>query len=652
LRNFGSPIQISGASPSLVEHCGNTERYKNVLLPAKTQIFQTTGAQMEQRSLWEHFPGKENAGTKTREPSGTNHSCRIYNHSAQEENELKRKLEERHKQEEILWRQKSRVQWLNEGEKNTKFFHRSMIHRRLINRITKLDDSQGNTLLTHQEIMHELTDFYKDLLSEPNVDRTSAIEWVTQNIPTIITQEQNEALMTPITQAEVDQAIQELPIGKAPGPDGFTTDFFHSCWPMLREEVWQLVEESRSSGKVLPALNATFLTLIPKEERVTNPKNFRPIALCNVIYKIISKVIALRLKPILPFIISKEQSGYVEGRKIMDNVILVHEIIHSLKSTRTPGMLLKLDLSKSFDKLSWQYMKALLSAFGFNKDWISWIMNLISSTFFSILVNGVPSQPFSPSRGIRQGDPLSPFLFVIMVEGLGCYIKASIQNGSLQGLPLHGLQPTASHSQFVDDTLLMNTPTMQEAIKLSSILSDFSEASDTTFNLAKSQLFFFNTPVAIQQHLSQLLNTLVCTLPSRYLGLPLSDSAARNISWDSLLLSITNRLSNWTFRSLNLPARLVLLKSVLQAIPTYLFSALAAPQSVIKKIRNLQRNFLWHGHNPNKKWALVSWDKVCKPKSSGGLGLRDPGKLNSTMGARIWWRWLKTPAEIWEKLWK
>jgi hypothetical protein len=189
------------------------------------------------------------------------------------------------------------------------------------------------------------------------------------------------------------------------------------------------VEESRSLGKFLPSLNATFLTLIPKEERVTNPKNFRPISLCNVIYKNISKVIALRLKPILPFIISKEQSRYFEGRKIMDSIIVVHEIIHSLKSTRTPGMLLKLDLSKAFDKLSWQYMKALLSAFGFNKDWVTCIMNLISSTFFSILVNGVPSQPLSPSRGIRQGNPLSPFLFFIMAKGLGRYIKASIQNG-------------------------------------------------------------------------------------------------------------------------------------------------------------------------------------------------------------------------------
>jgi hypothetical protein len=124
-------------------------------------------------------------------------------------------------------------------------------------------------------------------------------------------------------------------------------------------------------------------------------------------------------------------------------------------------------------------------------------VNLISSTFFSILVNGAPSQPFSPSRGIRQGDPLSPFLFFIMVEGLGHYIKASVQNGSLQGLPLHGLQPVASHNQFFDDTMLLNTPIVQEENKLRFIFNDFREALGTTFNLARSQLFFFNKPDAI-----------------------------------------------------------------------------------------------------------------------------------------------------------
>jgi exonuclease III len=495
-----------------------------------------------------------------------------------EEEQLQAQLEERKKQEEILWKQKSRVQWLKEGEKNTKFFHRAMMHRRHINKINHLEDSQGNLTRDHTKIEEELLRYYQDLLTEPQQDRTAAIRRVTEHIPALVTPEQNAALTRPITQEEVDQVVKEMAAGKAPGPDGFTVDFFHHCWDLVRKDVWEVVEESRASGLVLPALNATFLTLIPKEERVTNPKHFRPIALCNVIYKVITKIIATRLKPILPFLISTEQSGYVEGRQIMDSVILAHEIIHSLKSSRTPGMLIKLDLSKAFDRASWQYIRAVLNSFGFDQTWISWVMNLTSSAFFSILVNGVPSKPFSPTRGIRQGDPLSPFLFVLLAEGLGRYIKASIYDGSLKGLPLHNIQPAPSHSQFVDDTLLLNSPTVQEATKLNSILSDFSEASGMALNLEKSKLYFFNTPPPVQRHISRLMGIPRSSLPSNYLGVPLTGVAASNISWDSLLLSISNRLRNWTFRPLNIASRLVLLKSVLQALPTYLFTALAAPK--------------------------------------------------------------------------
>jgi hypothetical protein len=161
----------------------------------------------------------------------------------------------------------------------------------------------------------------------------------------------------------------------------------------------------------------------------------------------------------------------------------------------------------------------------------------------------------------------------------------------------------------------MNTPTAREATKLNSILSDFTEASGMLLNLDKSKLYFFNTPIAVQNHISRLLGIPKSSLPSIYLGIPLTGEPGRSISWDSLLLSISHRLSNWTFRPLNIAARLVLLKSVLQALPTYLFTALAAPISVIRAIRGLQRNFLWHGHQANKKWALVSWINYASPKS-------------------------------------
>jgi len=123
-------------------------------------------------------------------------------------------------------------------------------------------------------------------------------------------------------------------------------------------------------------------------------------------------------------------------------------------------MLLKLDLSKAFDKLSWDFMQAMLIAFGFDQNWVTWILNLTSSALFSLLINGVPSKPFSPSRGIRQGDPLSPFLFIIMTEGLSRSIHAALENNLLTGFPLHDISPPLSHSQFVDDTLLLGSPTV------------------------------------------------------------------------------------------------------------------------------------------------------------------------------------------------
>jgi exonuclease III len=561
-------------------------------------------------------------------------------------------IEDRKRQEEILWKQKSRIQWLKEGERNTKFFYRTVVQRRHSNKITHLISDEGETLHSHADLETNLIDYFQDLLTEPIPDRQAAINKITRHVPSLVTQEKNAALLRPFTIEEVDQALQDTPKCKAPGPDGFTSDFFHYCWPMIRTEVWEILEDSRVTGKVLQALNATFLTLVPKEGQAHRAKQYRPIALCNVIYKLLTKVIARRLKPILPTIISPEQSGYVEGRQILDSIILAHEVIHSLQKTKTPGMLLKLDLSKAFDKISWEYMRAMLLAFGFNQTWVTWILNLTSSAFFSLLINGVPSRPFSPSRGIRQGDPLSPFLFIILAEGLSRSIHAAIEQNLLTGLPLHGISPPISHSQFVDDTLLMGSPTVREASSLQEILQTFSEASGLDCNKDKSQIFFFNMPPQIQRHISDILGFNRSSLPSKYLGIPLIDNALRNSSWEHLLSSFSKRLSSWTFRALNLPSRLILLKAVLQALPIYAFSALAAPKFVLTTIKNLQRNFIWQGLNKEKKIALVSWEKLCRPKQQGGLGVRDPSIMNKVLSAKIWWRWLKNPGDLWARLWR
>eukprot|EP00253_Pinus_taeda_P027470 PITA_27470 len=423
---------------------------------------------------------------------------------------------------------------------------------------------------------------------------------------------------------EVEEAVKSMPNDKAPGPDGFTINFYKACWPTIKSEIWEVVEDSRRSSTILKSLNSTFLALIPKEENAHIPDNFRPIALCNVIYKIISKVIANRFKHILPNLISEEQSGYIEGRQILDNILLAQEMVHTLQTRKKAGMLMQLDLSKAFDK----------------------------SSSFSILVNGSRSETFIPSRGIRQGDPLSPFLFVILMEGLSRLIHKAKEQGNLRGLhPLQSI-PATTHQQFVDDTLLHGTPTVKEALAFKSILILFSKASGMEINHAKSKIFFFNTHLAIQKHLSSILGFKRGNLPSKYLGAPLTSKPSQKHHWESTIAKLENKCRHWTHRALNFAGRLVLTKAILQAIPQYMLSILPAPQGVLHRIRTIQRSFLWKGNAEKNKWALVAWNKLCKSKSVGGLNLIDPLTSNITCGAKLWWRWLKEPHLPWARHWK
>eukprot|EP00253_Pinus_taeda_P013888 PITA_13888 len=550
--------------------------------------------------------------------------------SCEQEKELTQQWHTRCKQEETLWKQKSRVLWLKEGEQNTKFFHRSAIDYRNANKILELKNSEGEILINHKDISDLLSNHFSNIAREPNVNREAAIQEITNAIPNSITGEQNWSLRKRITMEEVEEAVRSMPNDKAPGPDGFTINFYKVCWEIVKNNIWEIVEDSRRSKTILKSLNSTFITLVPKVEEANTPEKFRPIALCNVIYKIISKVIANRLKLILPGIISQEQSGYVEGRQILDNIFLAQEMIHSLHSRKVAGMLLQLDLSKAYDKVSWTYLEAILKAFGFSQPWIKWVLELIKSTRYSILVNGTPSTPFSPSRGIRQGDPLSPFLFVILMEGLSRLIAKKKEDGQIRGLQPIRSCPATTHQQFVDDTMLHGTPTVKEATTYKDILHLFSRASGMEINFSKSTIFFFNTHQAVQSHLSRLLGFRIGSLPSRYLGAPLTLKPWQKAHWEKILANMERRCKHWTNRALNFAGRLVLTKAILQAIPQYMLSILPAPKGVLDQIRSIQRSFLWSGNSEKKKWSLVAWKKLCRPKNRGGLNLDSPN------GSPIW----------------
>eukprot|EP00253_Pinus_taeda_P008885 PITA_08885 len=444
-----------------------------------------------------------------------------------------------------------------------------MVHHRQRNRIFSIKNENGEGIVEQEGIERALMDYHKGILNEPQLDRSKAIGQICRAIPSMVTEDQNKALMRAASLDEVEEVVMSMKKGTAPGPDGFSVDFYQAGWNFLGKEILDLVEESRMNQKVWNALNSTFFSLIPKTDNSKDAKGFRPIALCNVIYKIISSLMAKRLKPLLEKLISPEQTG------------------------------------------------------------------CISTPNFSILVNGTPSKTFKASRGIRQGDPISPFLFILAAEGLGRYLKQERITGNIKGLRLWGNELPITHQQFVDDIMLFREPTVREVRNLKKALDLFAEASGMEINKDKSYTFIFNTVETVKRHLTRLLGFKQGDLPTKYLGNILDYSSKRLKNWQGILDKLTNRMENWTFRTLNFAGRIVLVKSVLQAIPIYPLSIMAVPQGVCIKIREVLRKFIWGGSSNQKKWALASWKHLIKHKEEGGLGLRDPSNLNKILGAKL-----------------
>lgn len=307
-----------------------------------------------------------------------------------------------------------------------------------------------------------------------------------------------------ITPYEIKLAIFRLRAHKAPGPDGFPAFFFQRSWDVVGDSVVKFVMEIFDSGTVLVSMNRSLISLLPKHLPPESMAQFCPIYLSNVIMKVITKVIAHRLKPLMSQLTGDAQTSFIPERHATDNVIIVQELIHSLsrRKGRTGSMVAKIDLEKAYDRIEWPFLEEVLKIVGFNSKLLTIVMGCITSTQLSVIWNGEQLDPFMPGRGLRQGDPLSPYLFALCMEVLHHKIQAAVEENRWTPCAASQGGPQISHLFFVDDLLLFGEASIRQAECMQTILDSFCKESGQRVNLTKSHLWCSpNTRRSLKRHI-------------------------------------------------------------------------------------------------------------------------------------------------------
>jgi hypothetical protein len=390
--------------------------------------------------------------------------------------ELEKEHSELLKRQETMWRQRSRAVWLKDGDRNTKFFHNKANQRSKVNNIKKIKDENGVWWHGEEQVEKVFINYFEDLFSSSN---PSNIDETCEVVRGKLSDIHKGWCEMDYTIDEVNEALQQMHPLKAPGPDGLPALFFQKYWHIVGDEVQNLALNILNQNGQPHDINKTFLVLIPKCKNPSSPKDFRPISLCNVVMKIVTKVIANRLKATLVDVIDIEQSAFVKGRLITDNALIAMECFHWLKKKRKGKkgvMALKLDMSKAYDRVEWQFVHQVLISMGYPRKMADLIFRCISSVSFQILINGQPSTSFRPERGLRQGDPLSPYLFILCADVLSGLIHKAADTKEIHGIKVARSAPQLSHLFFADDSLLFTRASSHEASKILNILSTYQRA--------------------------------------------------------------------------------------------------------------------------------------------------------------------------------
>eukprot|EP00253_Pinus_taeda_P023539 PITA_23539 len=346
-----------------------------------------------------------------------------------------------------------------------------------------------------------------------------------------------------------------------------------------------------------------------------------------------------------------EQFGFLDGRQIHEAIGVAQEVIHSVRQKKMKGSVLKIDLSKAYDRINWLYLRMLLTHLGFNYSFTSWIMGCITNVSFVVLINGAASPFFNSQRGLRQGCPLSPLMFLLVAEGLSRLIQKARREGKVKGIEV-AINLFISHLLFIDDILIFSNGSANEINEFKSIFDLFLKATGMQINFRKSQAYVADLNRGDRARMANLFSFPLQPLdiPFKYLGFWLKPVAYKKEDWNWLIAKIEARINHWSFRWLSRAGRLTLLKSVLLAILVYWAALSWIPKGVLEKIRKICSRFLWVGSAKESTFLpWVAWDKIARPKEWGGWGIKRLPEFSLSLATKSGWR-LISMENLWTKV--